>query len=261
MTLSRRRLLAAAPSLLLAPALFSRSAQAATTLEKIRAAGVMNIGNGGAFPPFEYVADGKLMGFDRDLGDELCKRMGVRAEWQVFEFAGLIPALTSGRVDTLITAFTKTEERAARIAFSDAYYQTGIAAAYRPSVSIDQPADLAGKVVGVQTGSAGEKFVRDAWADKVKEIRNYPEFPLALRDLEIGRVEVVVNTLPTLRYNLVQSGNKAGLKVTAAWDARAVGINTRLADTDLLAEINRQLAAMQADGFLKSIDGKWFGAA
>jgi len=256
-SLSRRALLAGVTGLLAPSAL---RAQTPTTLEKIRSAGVIVIGNGGAFPPFEFVEDGKLAGFDRDLGDELGKRMGVRVEWQIIEFAGLIASLTSGRVDTLVTAFTWTQDRADRIAFSTPYYKTGVAAAYRPTVTVTEPADLIGKTVGVQTGTAGEKFTRDGYADKVKELKTYPEFPLAMRDLEIGRIEVVVNTLPVLRYNLSKS-NKAGLKVSGIWDARDVGINTRLADKDLMAEINRHLAAMLTDGFIKGLDTKWFGTA
>ena len=255
--LSRRTVLAAAGASLLAP---RRAGAATDTLQKIKSAGVMIIGNGGAYPPFEFIEDGKLAGFDRDLGDELGKRMNVRVEWQVFEFAGLIAALTSGRVDVLITALTWTKDRAERIAFSDSYYKTGIAAAYRPGVTLDKPGDLAGKIVGVQTGTAGEKFVRDGYADKLKELKTYPEFPLALRDLEIGRVQAVVNTQPVLRYNLAKS-NKAGLKVSGLWDSRDVGINTRLGDQALMAEINRQLAAMHQDGFLGKLDARWFGAA
>ncbi|HZP78543.1 MAG TPA: transporter substrate-binding domain-containing protein [Pseudolabrys sp.] len=254
---SRRSLLIAGAALL-AP--LPVKAQSGNTLEKIKSAGRMVIGNGGAFPPFEFVENGNLTGLDRELGDELCQRMGVRAEWQVIEFAGLLPALTSGRVDILLTALTKTPERAQRIAFTTAYYQTGVAAAYRPGIKMDGPDDLAGKIVGVQTGTAGEKYTRDRYADKVKEIKGYPEFPLALRDLEIGRVDAVVNTVLALRYNLSKS-NKAGLKVSKVWEPIDVGMNTRLGDDALLAELNRQIAAMQADGFLKKLDIKWFGGA
>lgn len=257
MTLSRRGLLAAGAAVLAAAPLH---AQPGDTFNKIRAAGTMIIGNGGAFPPFEYMEAGSLAGYDRDLGEELCRRLGVKAEWIVTDFAGLIPSLTSGRVDVIISALAKTEERAQRIGFSKAYYKTGVAAAYRPNVSVVNPEDLAGKIIGIQTGTSGEKFVRDAWADKVKELKAYPEFPLAMRDLEIGRVEAVVNTLPTLRYNLAKS-NKAGLKVSGVWDARDIGINTRLADVTLMAEIDRQLDAMRADGFSKKLDERWFGSA
>ena len=220
MTLSRRTLLLPGSVSLAAALLAPERGRAETTetLASVRTAKVMVIGNGGAFPPFEYMENGTVAGYDRDLGDELCRRMGLRPQWTVMDFAGLIPALTSGRVDILISALAKTDDRAKRIGFSAAYYKTGVAAAYRPDVSVVHPQDLAGKVIGVQTGTSGELFVRDAWADKVKELKTYPEFPLAMRDLEIGRVEAVVNTMPTLRYNLARA-NKAGLKLSEVWDA------------------------------------------
>ena len=255
MRIARRSLLGA--PLLALPALALAQAD---TLARVKAAGLLTVGNGAAFPPFEFVEAGKLSGYDIDMGEEIGRRMGVRTEWRQIEFAGLIASLTSGRVDALITAMTWTPERAERIGFSTPYYRTGIAAAHRPNVALSRPEELAGKVVGVQAGTSGEKFVRDGYAAVVKEIRTYNEFPLALRDLEIGRTECVVNTLPVLRYNISRN-NRANLRTTEVWDGRDVGINTRKDDAALMAEIDRHLAAMKADGFLPSLDAKWFGNA
>ncbi len=235
-------------------------AQEGDALARARAAGVLVVGNGGAFPPFEFMENGQLAGFDRDLGEELGRRMGLRIEWRIIAFAGLIAALTSGRVDTLITAMAWAPDRAERIAFSLPYYRTGIAAAYRPGLAIDRPEDLAGRVVGVQVGTSGERFVRDNHASAVREIRVYNEFPLALQDLVIGRIEAVVNTQPVLRWNVARNA-RVRLGVSPVWDARDIGINTRHADTALMAEINRHLAAMQTDGFLAALDTKWFAQA
>jgi polar amino acid transport system substrate-binding protein len=253
-----RRLALVAPLALAAPAL---RAQPADALVKARAAGALVVGNGGAFPPFEFVENGNLVGFDRELGDEIGRRMGLRIEWQVIAFNGLIAALTSGRVDCLITAMAWTQDRADRIAFSTPYYRTGIAAGYRPGLAINRPEDLAGRVVGVQVGTSGEQFVRNlSAASAPKEIRTYNEFPLALQDLVVGRTEAVVNTQPVLRWNVARN-TRVRLGVSPVWDARDVGINTRKPDTALMGEINRVLAAMQADGFLASLDAKWFAQA
>lgn len=236
------------------------SAMADDSLARVRKSGVLRVGNGGSFPPFEFVADGKLTGFDIDLGNELGKRMDLKVDWQVFAFQGLIAALKSKRVDVLITAMTRTPDRARQMAFSTPYYKTGIAAGYRLPAVVSEPGDLTGKIVGVQAGTAGEKFVRDHYAKKVKALRTYDELPLALNDLHAGRIQAVVNTLPVLRYNIARMDAK-DLRTSPAWVAHDVGINTRLADTSLLAEINRQVAAMQADGFLGRLNTKWFGAA
>ena len=93
-------------------------AAAQDTLAKVKTAGVLVIGNGGAFPPFEFIENGQLVGYDIDLGNEIARRLGVKPQWEKIDFTGLIAALTSGRVDVLITAMTKTPDRAARIGFS-----------------------------------------------------------------------------------------------------------------------------------------------
>jgi polar amino acid transport system substrate-binding protein len=253
---SRRGVLALGGAALLPAA----TAAQTDTLAAVRAAGVIRIGQGGAFPPFGFIENGQPRGLDIDLGDEIGRRMGLRVEWQIIAFAGIIAALTSGRVDALVTAMTWTQDRASRILFSEPYYRTGIAAAHRPGVTLQRPEDLAGRIVGVQVGTSGERFVRDGFASVVREIRTYNEFPLAMRDLEIGRVEAVVNTAPVLRWNLSRS-NRANLGLSPVWDARDVGINTRQADTALMAEINRHLAAIRAEGMLADMDRRWFGPA
>jgi len=226
------------------------------TLESIRSKGVMTIGNGGAFPPFEFIENGQLVGFDIDLGNEICRRLGVKAQWEKIDFSGLIAALTSRRVDVLITAMTKTNERAERIAFSTSYYNSGIAAASRANAVVKTAEDLVGKIVAVQVGTAGERFVRDNYGSKVKQIKTFNEFPLAFADVESGRSDVVVNTLPVLKYNASRRGGK--LVLSEPFDSREVGINTRLGDTEFMAEINRILADLKKDGFLEKLDAKWF---
>src|SRR4051812_41886326 len=97
-------------------------ASAQTTLEKIKKAGVMTAGNSGSYPPFEIMEGGKLIGFDVDMADEIGRRMGVQVKFEVIDFKAMLAALTSKRVDTLITALTQTPERLERIAFSIPYY-------------------------------------------------------------------------------------------------------------------------------------------
>lgn len=231
-------------------------AQAQDTLAQIKQKGEMVAGNGGAYPPFDMVIDGKLAGFDIDLGEELARRMGVKIKWEKIDFSGIIAALTSKRVDLLITAMTKTPERASRIGFSVSYYDTGIAAALKPGVKIDSPKDLAGKVVAVQVGTSGERYIRDNYGSVVKELKVFNEFPLAFADVEAGRADAVVNTLPVVRYNASRRGNK--LAIAGPWTTTDVGINTRLEDKELMAEINRLLEALKKEGFIAKLDQKWF---
>jgi len=253
MKLVRSVLLATASSLVLAtPAL------AQDTLEKVRKAKVMVAGNSGSYPPFEMMEGNKLIGFDVDMAEELGRRMGVTVKFEVIDFKGIIAALTSKRVDVLISAITWTPERAERVSFSVPYYDAGIGALFRGSAPIAKLEDLKGKTVGVQLGSSGEVFIRTKLGKEVKELKTYDAILLAVKDLENGRVDAVVNPIPVLRHNA--KGAK-GVQVSEVWDKRVVGINTRKEDTALLAEINLHLEAMIKEGVLAKLDQKWFSAA
>ena len=109
----------------------------------------------------------------------------------------------------------------------------------------------------MQLGSSGDLFVREKAGSIVKEIKTYDDIMLAVKDLENGRVDAVVNPIPVLRHNAKAA---SGIRITEVWDNRVVGINTRKEDVDLLNEINKHVNAMKSDGFLERIDKKWFGA-
>jgi len=231
------------------------AASAETTLEKIRRTGVMATANSFEYVPFGYIESGKMTGFDVDLGEELARRMGVKITWEKIDFKGIIAALTSGRVDLLITAMTYSPERAERIDFSRPYFDGGIGAAYRTGAPVTKPEQLEGKIIGVQIGSAGAAWTRDRYAAKAKEVKTYDTLFLALKDLESGRVETVVSALPSVRHSVKKLKDVA---FSEPWDHRDVGINTRKEDKDLLAEINKHMAAMEADGTMKKLVDKWF---
>lgn len=254
-TFTRRHALAglAALTVLAAPSLCA----AADTLATIKEKGVMTVGNSGSYPPFEFMADGKLTGFDVDLANELGRRMGVKIEWTVIDFKGIIAGLVAKRTDVLISAITRTPDRAKQVAFSEPYYNAGIGAAVLKNSGIKKPEDLKGKTVGLQIGSSGERYTKTELKDYVENVKLYDDFVLAVNDLKNKRVDAVINPLPTLRYN---TKSHADITITETWSQSDVGINTRLEDTALMAEINKHLTAMKADGFLASIDKKWFGA-
>jgi ABC-type amino acid transport substrate-binding protein len=235
-------------------AVFPASAQ--NTLEVVKQKGVLVAGSSAEYPPFEYVADGKLVGYDVDMAEEITRRMGVKVAWEKIDFKGIVAALTAKRVDALITALTWTPERAERIAFSDPYFDAGIGAITPQSGTIQKADDLAGKKVGVQLGSSGERYVRETIGPKLGQLLTYDSITLAINDLKNGRVDAVVNPLPVLRYAV---RNDTGFRYTAVWDTRVVGINTRLEDKELLAEINRHLRDLKAEGFLAKLETKWFG--
>jgi ABC-type amino acid transport substrate-binding protein len=232
------------------------TASAETTLEKIKRTGVMTSANTFSYPPFGFIEDGKQVGFDVDLGNEIARRMGVKLTFEAIDFRGIIAALTSGRVDLLITGMVYTPDRAQRIDFSEPYFDGGVAAAFRPDRPISRPDEIIGKRVGVEIGSAGDKYVREKYESRV-EIKTYDTVFLALKDLENGRLDVFVGSVAPMRYIM---RNMPTLKASETWDSRIQAVNTRKEDKDLLEEINTHLLAMKKDGTYNNLVSKWFGS-
>ena len=231
------------------------TASAEATLEKIKRTGVMTSANTFSYPPFGFIEDGKQVGFDVDLGNEIARRMGVKLTFEAIDFRGIIAALTSGRVDLLITGMVYTPDRAQRIDYSEPYFDGGVAAAFPPDRPISKPDDIIGKRVGVEIGSAGDKYVREKYESRV-EIKTYDTVFLALKDLENGRLDVFVGSVAPMRYIL---RNMPTLKASETWDSRIQAANTRKEDKDLLKEINTHLLAMKKDGTYNKLVSKWFG--
>jgi polar amino acid transport system substrate-binding protein len=148
-----------------------------------------------------------------------------------------------------------TPDRAQQIAFSDPYFDGGIAAAFQNSRTVERPEQLLGKRVGVELGSAGDKFVQEKLIPNVTKITYDTEF-LGLKDLSNGRIDAFVGSVAPMRYIMRQM---SGVKISEVWDHRIQAANTRLEDKDLLAEFNRQLAAMRQDGTYEALVQKWFG--
>jgi polar amino acid transport system substrate-binding protein len=232
------------------------TASAETTLEKIKRTGVMTSANTFSYPPFGFIEDGKQVGFDVDLGNEIARRMGVKLTFEAIDFRGIMAALTSGRVDLLITGMVYTSDRAQRIDFSEPYFDGGVAAAFRPDRPISKPDEIIGKRVGVEIGSAGDKYVREKYESRV-EIKTYDSVFLALKDLENGRLDVFVGSVAPMRYIM---RNMPTLKASETWDSRIQAVNTRKEDKDLLEEINTHLLAMKKDGTYNNLVSKWFGS-
>ena len=116
----------------------------------------VRMGTEGAYPPYNFINDkGEVDGFERELGDELCKRAELTCEWVTNEWDSIIPNLVSGNYDTIIAGMSITAERDEVIDFTQNYTQPDPSAYLAKSADVD----LAGGVLAAQTGTIQAAFV------------------------------------------------------------------------------------------------------
>src|SRR5271156_6935069 len=98
--------------------LFSIGPARADTLEEVKKRGTLTVGTEAAYVPYEFVKDGKIIGYDPDIIEIMVKNLGVKAEIIDTAWAGIIPSLYANKFDCIISEMTITKERAEKGLFS-----------------------------------------------------------------------------------------------------------------------------------------------
>src|SRR5687767_2159231 len=90
-------------------------------------ADALRIATDARYAPFAFTtADGRLSGFEVDLGNQLCAIMEAACQWMPMPFEQMIPALQAGRIDAIMASMSITEERRRLVDFSARYYSTPV---------------------------------------------------------------------------------------------------------------------------------------
>jgi len=218
--------------------------------------GKLLMGSDTTYPPFESIEDGEAVGFDIDIAKEIAKRLGLELEVVTTAWEGIIPGLKTDKYDIIMSAMTITEERLEEIDFSDPYIDSNQSICVREdNTDITGPEDLVGKVVGVQVDTTGQFTAEEI--EGIAEIRKFDTILLAFEDLELGRIDAIMNDFPVNAYISKTRGNT---KVVATIQTdESYGIGVKKGNDKLLEAINDALQDMKDDGAYDEIYDKWFG--
>jgi polar amino acid transport system substrate-binding protein len=250
---------------------FLSPAKSADLLDAIKTKGVLTAATEARFPPFEFVENGKIVGYSADIMAEVMKALpGVSLQRLDLPWQGILPGLAASRFDYVVTSVTVTKERQTAYHLSVPIADATMAILKRKGdTEITKPEDIAGKPVGSQAGSAQlqalETFAKelDAKGTPTGAVTTYVDFSEAYADLATGRIRAVVNSLPNLLEAARQRPDMFevvtptfGPKTYFAWagrtDADSASLNTL---------IDGELVKLNASGKLKELQIKWFGAA
>jgi polar amino acid transport system substrate-binding protein len=239
-------------------------------LSRIKANKEITIATEARYAPFEYIDNGKIVGYDADLMQYVLKSLpDVKVKQLDLPFQGLLPGLDAKRFDIVVTAVTVNKDRASHFAFTlpVADATTGVLLRTNES-TIKSPDDLNGKIVGSQTGSAQlqalvalDKKLKDAGSPGLKQIKQYVAFDEAYADLAVGRLDAVAQSVANLGPLMkarpgvfMVMPQTIGPKSYFAWVARKDADSAELAKlfSDGIARANK-------DGTMKKLQQKWFG--
>lgn len=232
----------------------SAQAAAPTTINK----GTLTIGMEGTYPPFTYKDEqGNLTGFDVDIARAVAAKLGLKSQFVLTEFSGILAGLQANKYDVIVNQLGITPERQKSIAFSAPYAYSSPQIIVRKTGGGDYKtlADLKGKRVGVGLGSNFEQQLR---AEGGINVVTYPGAPEYLADLAAGRLDAAYNDRLLVGY-LIKSRNLPIKGVGIIGQPEAVGIALKKTNPGLKTAIDKALLQLKADGTYAKISRQWFG--
>ncbi|SDZ66719.1 cystine ABC transporter substrate-binding protein [Pseudomonas sp. NFIX28] len=255
----RRNILVGSLGLALGVGLLGQ-AVAGEQLQKIKDAGVINVGLEGTYPPFSYVDEsGKLAGFEVEFSEALAQKLGVKVKLQPTKWDGILAALESKRLDAVINQVTISEERKKKYDFSTPYTISGIQALTQKKNEgkFKTAADLAGHKVGVGLGTNYEQWLKDNVPKAI--IKTYDDDPTKYQDLRVGRIDaILVDRLAA--FELIKKTNNTLAVSGEPFSRQEAGVALRKGEPELLAAVNKAIEELRADGTLKKLSEKYFNA-
>lgn len=221
----------------------------------------VRIGTEGAYPPFNYIDnEGKVKGFEIDLANALCERIGAECEFVVQDWDGIIRGLLAKKYDVIISSLHITHERKEKIDFTQKYYQTPGRFVVKKGTAMDiSEAGFKGKVVGVQRATAFERFLRDIFPSL--ELRVYATRDEVNLDLVADRLDAVMADAVAMALNFLNTPEGKDFEFTGPSFrfGYGAGIAVRKEDPELRDAFNKAIDAVRADGTYDKIRSAHFG--
>jgi polar amino acid transport system substrate-binding protein len=240
---------------------FAGAAVAGPVLDRIQKRGELVVGISGDQPPLNVTGrDGKIIGLEADIASRLAADMGVKLRLAPMPFAELLPALSEGKIDLVLSGMTMTTNRNAKVAFAGPYYVTGKAfltkqttiAALKNADGIDAPEYTVTALKGSTSQMYVEKVLPRA---KLVPTVNYEEaLALVLQD----KAHVMVADYHFCAFASFRHKEKGLTTVEAPFTFDPIGIAMPEGDPLLANLLQNFIATLAGSGDLKKMTERWF---
>ena len=233
------------------------AAEADGALQEIKDSGKLVVGTCADYPPYEWhlVQDGedKIIGFDIDIAQAIADELGVELEVKDMDFDGLIPALSTGKIDMIIAGMNPTEERKQSVDFTDIYYtqKDALVIKSEDAENIQSENDLKKASLATQKATIQETYLLENFPDAA--LQSVPKWNTAILSLVTGKVDAVLMVETVAKQYVEQNEGLeiAGFDVASTPNESAIAVAKD--NKDFLDAVNDILDEMKESGQIEEL--------
>ncbi len=214
------------------------------------------VGTNATYPPFEFLDDNQVVGFDIDIATEISKRLNKKIVLKEMSFDALVPELLTGSLHFAVSSLTPTAEREKQVRFSKPYFvgDPFVIATLKNTPKPNSLQDLIGKTVIVNIGYTADSLVSSVPGIDVLRLDTTAE---ALLALQMGRGSALV-TANSVMTDYIKKNKSNQFNLTVLSDTNetyAIAISP--AYQEMVEPINNGLEQMEKDGTITNLKDKW----
>ena len=232
------------------------ASDAASDLDYIKEKGSMVIGYT-VYEPMNYTdADGNFTGFDTELATAVCKKLGVEPEFVEINWDTKVVELDAKSIDCIWNGMTLTDDIMANTATTRAYAKNAQVVVIKDCTDYTSTADLVGKTVVAEAGSAGEAAIEGdenlAQADYISKSVQTD----CLMEVAAGTADAAVLDLTLANAMIGEGTDYASLKIVDELNAEEYGVAFRKG-SDAAEAVNAAFDELTADGTMQALADKY----
>ena len=218
------------------------------------------VGSSATYRPFAYESPTKeIVGYDVDIIKAVAQKAGLKIKIVNTPWTGIFAALNNGDVDLVISGVTINDKRKQSYDFTAPYFEARQLIAVPQTSNVKGLQDLAGKKVGVVTGSTGDDISSRAFGKTSPDIRRFESTPVVIAELANGGLDAAIGDNGVIAFR-VQEHKTLKTVSDASFPKEYFGIVVKQGNKTLQDKLNAGLAAIKADGSYATIYKKWFQA-
>lgn len=218
-------------------------------------AGKLTVCSDVPYEPFEFQKDGKIVGFDIDIANEVAKDLGAELSIVDSSFEAIETGTALTGCDVSISSISITDVRKTVMDFSTPYMDDDLTLLATTASGITDIASAKGKKVGVQQATTGAQYAKDNGIDA----QQFEDSGLLVQAIQAGTIDAALGNQSVLAYAIKEDPKWKRAENYATGEK--LGIAFKKGNTAMAEKVNGTLKRLTDDGSLKKFETTWFGEA